>query len=422
MIPLVLLVSNLLFPLAAAAILAGFALSARRRLLLDLGAELGERLGGLSARSLELLAGRRVLWVHAASAGEVGAVAPLLDRIKRQPAPPAVILPSADVAVLSPADSWWTVRRFLRAVRPAGLLVVETELWPNMLALAASSGARIALVNGRLTERSFRRYRLLRPLVRAFLGCFERLGVQTEADARRFIALGAEPARVAVLGNMKYDVLSPSGPAPEIEGLLARLGWKARPLIVAGSTHPGEEELVLEAFAETLKAHPDARLVMAPRHSERAGQTAQLLERRGIAHALWSRGPAAAPGGAEPAVLVVDVHGVLAACYPLARAAFVGGSLVPVGGHNLLEPALAGVPVLFGPHTFSTPDTAALLEERHGGLRVSGAADLGAFLKELLDDPGRARAMGAKARTAAQSLQGAVERTWRECASIVEGR
>ena len=416
----VLLAENLLFPFAALAFVLRFALSPRRRHLLGLASEMRERLGLLGASQLGKLSGRRVLWVHAASAGEVSAVAGLLERIRRRPQAPAILvtctttagrdkargLAAVDLAVLAPLDFYPPVNRFLALTKPKWLLIAETELWPHMIELSWRRGVGIALVNGRLTARSFGRMRLFKGLVAPFLRRIGRLAVQTEADADRYLKLGVESARLTVCGNMKYDQAKPLGnPAPALE-FLDGLGWEGLPLFVAGSTHPGEEEIVLSAFAEARKALPEARLVIAPRHVERSGQTANLLLARGFKAAAWSKGPSQ---GAD--ALLLDALGVLPHFYAYASVSFVGGTLVPVGGHNLLEPALAGSPVVFGPHTFHTPETAALLENAGGGFRAADAGRLSEILRELLADPAKAAALGQKARQAAGQLAGATDRT-----------
>lgn len=434
MIFLVLLISNLLFPLAALAVLAKFALSARRRVLLELGSELAERLGRLSPEQAGKLSGRKVLWIHAASAGEVAAVSKLVERIKRRRPQPAIVLtastsagrgkaqslPEVDLAVMAPLDFFPTVARFIRAARPSALIIVETELWPNMIALARRRGLPIAVVNGRLTDKSFGRYRRLSFLVRPFLERIAALAVQTESDARRFLELGARPEAVRVAGNMKYDSLAPAETAPA-QGAITALGWSASLLFVAGSTHPGEEEAVMEAYLEARKGQPGLKLAIAPRHVERAAQTAGALRSRGISHVLWSArsGQGRSPKGPVLDALVLDVHGILGAFYAQARVSFVGGTLVAVGGHNLLEPAIAGSPVVFGPHTFHTRDTARLLESAGCGFCVEDGPALARILKDLLSDPERAKALGLQARNMARGLQGATERTLRHLAGVL---
>lgn len=415
---LVLLLLNLLAPLVVAGIVLKFLLSPRRGLLRDLPEELGERLGRLPPEALARLAGRPVLWVHAASAGEVAAVAEILRRLKERPGAPAVVLTtttragrdaaarlaSVDASALAPVDCWPAVRRFLGRVKPYALVLVETELWPNTIELCARAGLRIGVVNGRVSERSFPRYRLIAPLLRPFLRRIVRVAARTEVDAQRFAALGLPRERILVAGNMKYDRLAAGDERGRAE--LSRLGWQAAPVLVAASTHPLEEEMVLEAFAVLRRRSPDLKLVLAPRHVERAGDAAQTLLRTGL--------PFCRLGGQSPAeacVLLVDAMGWLPSFFVCARAAFVGGSLVPVGGHNVLEPAVAGIPVIFGHHVEHTREAAGALLACGGGFQVSHAGSLAEVLGRLLDSPQEAVSSGAKALALLRSWQGATART-----------
>jgi 3-deoxy-D-manno-octulosonic-acid transferase len=417
---LVLLVENLFFPLGALVIVLRFLLSSRRKVLLSLKDELRERLGGVGAEPLQKLRGRPVLWVHAASAGEVAAVSGLLERIKAGPTPPAVILtcttvagrekaaslPFADTAVLAPLDCYPAVSRFLGSVKPYALILVETELWPQTIALAAGRGVRIGLVNGRMTERSFGRYRWLVAGVRPFLAQISRLALQTPEDARRFEKVGAAAGTVRVVGNMKYDRLKPSAKDPKVAERLAALGWDNAAIFVAGSTHSLEEDVLIAGFLSLRNRFPHLKLILAPRHPERADQAGITLSNAGIGFRSWSQ----EPGPAD--CLLIDGLGVLPKLYPFAAVSFVGGSLVPVGGHNLLEPAIAGTPVLFGPHTGHTREVAALLQSAGVGFCIEDAKTLASVASDLLGDDQRRQALGRQARKTAESLQGAVERTF----------
>lgn len=424
MIALLLILETLLAPFVGLGIVVVFAISRRRGLLAGLVAELPERLGGLSAEGRAKLAGRRVWWFHAASAGEVGGLAPLLEAHAARPDAPAIFLttmtaagreaarrlPSVAWAQLAPADAWPCVSRLLGALRAERLVLAETELWPTLILLAARSGLRPALVNGRLTGRTT----VLRPLAPLFapvLARLEAVGAQSESEAERFRALGAPPERVRVTGNCKYDRDEVPSAAAETDARLRRLGWEDAPLFVAGSTHPVEEDAVLAGYLQAKSLRPELRLILAPRHPERAAEAWRALMDASLRAQLWSRlGPGStAPEGAE--ALLVDAMGPLPSLFARARVAFVGGTLVAVGGHNLLEPALAAVPVLFGPHTGHIAAPADLLEAGGGGFRVRDAAQIAERLVELLADAGRARAAGAKARRAARSLRGATART-----------
>ncbi|MBI3563737.1 MAG: 3-deoxy-D-manno-octulosonic acid transferase [Elusimicrobia bacterium] len=412
---------TLLAPFAALGVVLSFLFSRRRGVLAGLAAELPERLGGLSDEGRLQLMGREVWWFHAASAGEVGGLAPVFDALWARPSPPAVLVTTATVAgrdaarknpkiawaQLAPLDAWPCVAWFLSETRPSRLIVTETELWPSTLVLAARAGLRPALINARLTERSLPRYRAASFLLRPAFDALSTVLAQSEPDAQRFRSLGIPAARVSAAGNTKYD-REPSRPdAAAAEKAVSVLGWELAPLFVAGSTHPVEEDAVLDAFEAAAKARPGLRLVLAPRHVERAAQAVASVAERGLAVARWSALDAAPK---DAAVLVLDAMGALGAFWPRALAAFVGGTLVPVGGHNLLEPAQAGVPVLFGPHTRHIEHPARLLEDG-GGARVADGAALAAALTGLVCDPPRARGVGAKAKELSSRLRGATARS-----------
>ncbi len=418
---LLLALETLLAPFAALGVVLAFLLSRRRGLLSDLASELPERLGGLSDAGRVRLMGRRVWWLHAASAGEVGGLSPLIERLWERNDGSVVLVttttaagreaarrnPRVAWAQLAPLDAWPCVARFLSQAKPARLILTETELWPSTILLAARAGLRPVLINARLTERSLPRYRAAAFLLRPALEALWLVLAQREPAAERFRAIGAPRASVRVLGNTKYDRAPAHPDETAAAGVLEVLGWPRAPLFVAGSTHPIEESAVLDAFESAAAELPALRLVLAPRHVERAEELASLLASRGMPFARYSALGEAARGAR---VLVLDAMGVLPSFWTKASAAFVGGTLVPVGGHNLLEPAAAGAPVLFGPHTRSIEHPAALLEREGGGMRVANAAALGAALRGLLADPVRAKAVGAKARELSGRLRGASDR------------
>jgi 3-deoxy-D-manno-octulosonic-acid transferase len=419
---LLLALDTLLAPFVALGVVLSFVFSRRRGLLAALASELPERLGGLSDAGRARLMGRRVWWLHAASAGEVGGLAPLIDRLSARGDGTAVLVttttaagreaarcnPHVAWAQLAPLDAWPCVARFIAAAKPERLVLSETELWPSTILLASRAGLRPALINARMTARSLPRYQAASIVLRPALDALELVLAQSEIDAERFRAIGVPSARLAVAGNTKYDRLAAHPDETAAAGALEILGWSRAPLFVAGSTHPIEEDAVLDAFERAAAAVPALRLVLAPRHVERAAELPLLLRARGLAFARFGALDAAEPGAR---VLVLDAMGVLPSFWTKAAAAFVGGTLVPVGGHNLLEPACAGAPVLFGPHTRSIEHPALLLENGGGGVRVADGAALGSALLDLLTDPGRARGIGAKARELSSRLRGATDRT-----------
>ena len=421
---LLLALETLLAPFAALGVLLSFLFSRRRGVLAGLASELPERLGGLSEGGRVRLMGREVWWLHAASAGEVGGLAPLISALAARPSPPAVLVttttvagreaarrnPHVDWAQLAPFDAWPCVARFLSEIRASRLVLTETELWPTLILLSARAGLRPTLINARMSERSLPRYRAAAPFLKPVLAALDAVLAQSEADAERFRAAGTPAGKVSVAGNTKYD----RGAALRDDdagatSALVKLEWTGAPLFVAGSTHPVEEEAVLAAFLRARKAEPRLRLVIAPRHVERAAETLAAMRASGLRVARLTELETSPAADAD--ILVLDSMGALLGYWPKAVAAFVGGTLVPVGGHNLMEPALAGVPVLFGPHTAHIDLPARALEAGGGGLRAADPEALAALLLGLLSDPARARAAGRQALAAAESLRGATDRT-----------
>lgn len=361
------------------------------------------------------------VWLHGASVGEArvaGALAAGLRARRRQmPICVSAVTPNgrrqidgireADAAFYVPLDFRGLPGRVLDAVRPKVLILIETELWPNLVHEAGDRGVAIVILNARLSPERLRRYAFLRGLYRPLLDRLSAVGAQSDDDARRFVALGAHPERVRVTGNVKYDLPTP---AADPDALRSRFGiGRDRPVVVAGSTGPGEERLVLEAFLAARRAHRSLFLVLAPRHPERAPEVfREALSRQVSLHRL-SDGNDAAAGLADG--LLVDGVGELARLYGVAWIAFVGGSLVPVGGHNVLEPAAAGVPVLFGPHTGHVKEPAEALERAGGALRVVGPDDLGRAWIELIGDSERRTTMARRAAGVVRSNRGALDRS-----------
>jgi 3-deoxy-D-manno-octulosonic-acid transferase len=310
----------------------------------------------------------------------------------------------ADAAFFVPLDFRGFATRLLAAVRPAALALVETELWPNLLDEAHAAGVSVVLLNGRLSRSRMHHYRRFRRLYRPLLGRITTVGAQSQEDAERFGELGVRPEAITVTGNVKYDL---PVPRPDTRELQRRLGAPAaRPLFVGGSTGPGEDALVLDAFAHARHSSPDLLLALAPRHPERSTEVAGLIRAAGLSCVRYSSG---SPVGKDVEVLLVDTVGDLPALYGAARLAFVGGSLVPIGGHNVLEPAAAGVPVLFGPHMQNFAEPAAALERMGGGRQVRDAGELGAALVTWLEDEARRDGAGRAARQVVEANRGALE-------------
>jgi 3-deoxy-D-manno-octulosonic-acid transferase len=375
------------------------------------------------------------IWIHAVSVGEVLAALALVEHLRRRFPARRVVLSTTTATgqrlarerageqnvFYFPLDFALAIRPFLRALRPALVVIAETEFWPNFLRLAKKSGARVAVVNARISDRSLPRYRRTRLLLRHALRNVDVFLAQSEEDARRLRAIGAPAERVRVSGNLKFDV-RPPGAAPLLEQVRAAVGagsgGEARPVIVCGSTVEGEEPLLLRALEIVLARRPDAAILLAPRHPERFDQVAALLARSGLAfvrRTQWQGEPLAGK------VLLLDSIGELAAVYGAASIAFVGGSLVARGGHNILEPAHYGVPIVVGPHTENFRDIVTLFR-RAGAVRVAAAADLAGVLLELLTDRAACAAMGAAAARVLQEQSGATERTLQALAELLPPR
>ncbi len=373
---------------------------------------LGERLGAHPA-----VGGTRPIWVHGASVGEIRIGARIANALAaRGDAVAGSATSAAGRAIwrelapnapsgFAPLDHPWSVSRALARVAPSALVLVETELWPVWISLAHARGVPVAVVSARLSDRSFPRTLRARPLLRRVLARVGEIGARSERDAERFIALGADAARVSITGDLKLEPdAAQRALAPD---LAARLGDV--PLIVAGSTYAGEEHAALAALAAAQAAGLPAALVLAPRRIERASEVLALAARGHRARAR-SAGEGAPLRAGE--VLVLDTLGELAALWPRASVAFVGGTLAPgVGGHNLVEAAQHGQLVLHGPHVENAREAAELLGACGGGERVADAADLARAVVGALRDPARTAALGAAGRAALEAHRGALART-----------
>jgi 3-deoxy-D-manno-octulosonic-acid transferase len=347
------------------------------------------------------------IWIHGASVGEarlVGAIArELRGRRPRQPLVASTVTatgraqlpspPAIDAAFFLPLDFPAVQRRAFDVIAPAMIVLVETELWPNLLAEAARRLIPVVVVNGRLAPERLGRYRRLSGLYGPLLRGLRAVGTAGNDDADRFAALGGSGASVRGLGNLKFDLPLPVASAADLR---ARFGIPPdRAIVAAGSTADGEDRLVLEAFAAARRDVPNLLLLLAPRHPERFAAVSDEAERRGFVVSRASRGTAVK----DVDVLLVDTIGELSALYAMADAAFVGGSLVPIGGHNLLEPIAAGVPVLYGPHTDHVAEIADALERSGAGVRVSSVAALGRSFAQLAlrpEDRARRVALGRR--------------------------
>lgn len=365
-----------------------------------------------------------LIWVHAVSLGEVVAAAPLVKALhERHPEFHYIVTTVTETgreAVeqrlggiaehrYAPLDFSWAVASMVRRLRPMLYVFIETEIWPNLLWTLRDQGVPSVLVNGRLSSRSFRRQDVLmiRSFYRSVLRTLTLCLMQTDRDGDRLVALGADPKRVHVTGNIKFDQPPPDVRSDE----LLRGGFgidEQEQLILAGSTHPGEEELLVLAYRQIVKTYPSTVLMLAPRHIERTERLEATVREAGLVVQRRSRIREKRSG---PRVVILDTRGELSRAYREAVVAFVGGTLAPVGGHNLLEPAVWGTPVMFGPHTDHCAEVATLLSETGGGRRVAGERELVASLEEWLGQPEIRHRAGQAARQAVLDNQGALTRS-----------
>ena len=375
------------------------------------------RLGwGLSGLAQGLPTGPTRVWVHALSVGEAASARPLLRALRRELPEVIIILSTAtrggeeyarreladdfDCLLASPLDIHWVVARFVARLRPDLFVLVETDFWPNLLATLARRGVPALLVNGRITEQSLSWYGRFRFLFVPLFNGFAKITMQMAADARRLVELGVDEGRIAVVGNLKYDLAPPTASVLDP----ADLGLRGRPLLVAGSTHPGEETPLLAAFTALTRRWPHLALVLAPREVARGREIAALAQGHGLNAARRTEG-----GAVNCQVLVLDTIGELASLYRLADLAVVGGSLVPAGGHNPLEPAIFGKPVLFGPDMRDFAEIAAEMLAA-GAARLTTPETLTESLAALLADEGQRRDMGERGRRLVLAHQGAAAR------------
>jgi 3-deoxy-D-manno-octulosonic-acid transferase len=382
---------------------------------------LAERLGRVAPRLRLPEEQEPAIWVHAVSVGEVLAVAGLVDELQRRfPRHKIFVSTTTDTGqalarqrfgeanvFYFPMDFAFAIRPYFRALRPRLVVVAETEFWPNFMRLGRASGARVAVVNARISDRSWPKYRRFRGLLRRLLANVDLFLAQTPEDAARLRDIGAKPERVLVSGNLKFDIPAPVPPAI-VESLRKSIAAnEAGPVLVCGSTVDGEEPLLLKAFENLLVQHPRAVMILAPRRPERFSAVAALLEHMSIRFSRrseWNGEPLAGR------VFLLDTIGELAALYAFSDVAFVGGSLVPHGGHNIIEPAQHGVATVIGNHTENFRDIVSLFQSRDA-VRIVGPAELPLMLLELLANDAERKALGERAAETMRSQTGAAART-----------
>ncbi|MFZ0061943.1 MAG: 3-deoxy-D-manno-octulosonic acid transferase [Pyrinomonadaceae bacterium] len=387
----------------------------------------GERLGKVAPLKPT---GRPVVWVHCVSVGESQAARPLVAGI-RQRFPGHTIVVStttltgqklardvfkkeAERVFYFPFDWGWTVRRSLNAIRPSSVLIMETEIWPRFFRECHSRGVALAIVNGRLSSQSTRRYKWIRFFLKRVLQGLTLAAMQTESDAARIIELGLDPARVAVSGNMKFDVGTSGDSSSLVDEFRDRFGISAtKPLMIAASTHAPEEEVILDALRQA--KHQNLRLLLAPRHPERFDEVASLLDRSGL---KWSRRSSLPHANDKLCdAILLDTIGELPSVYALGKIVFVGGSISATGGHNILEPAAVGAAIITGPHTHNFAaitraflKAGAIVNLTSGNNRESARA-LAAAIDYLLSNEARRLELQTKAKELVAQNRGATDRT-----------
>jgi len=401
-------------------------LALRRSLTGKYRQNLGPRLG-VGLKGLTRPISGEVIWVHALSVGEVLSVVSLVHTLRKQFPDYKILittttesgqqvarqkLTSLDCHFLyMPLDFWWLMQRTVRSIGASLFVLVETDLWPNLFWCLARERTPIILVNGRVSDRSLPRYRLWRTFFPRAFNNIDVFSMQSQEDGRRMRMLGVEAAKIQVTGNLKFDQPMAKNAVQEREELVRELEWtQPSATWVAGSTHPGEEDIILRVYSRLRQEFSDFCLILAPRNQQRFEEVFKLALQSGWQILLRSQLPAGKGRGAKMDVLILDTIGELARFYSLGEFAFVGGSLVPLGGHNPLEAVQRGLPVVFGPHMENFRDIAAILTESGGGFQISDENKLFEQLRAWLTEPAAAKEQGQKVQRALQVHQGAVAR------------
>lgn len=385
----------------------------------------GERFAIYEKERLHFLKNRQVIWIHAVSIGETKASIPLIKQLRQAFPEAAIVLSSltftgrvtaeeideADLCLFMPYDFSWIVDRALRQVQPDMVLLVETEIWPNFIRKVSATGIKLVMINGRISDRSFPKYWMVKSLLTPVLQKFTRLCMQSRQDELRITRLGADPERVEVTGNLKFDLPAPGFDAAEIEQFRQELKLPEKVMVwVAGSTRQGEEEIILDAYRKLLEKGQQLLLILVPRYPERAKDVVALAEKLEITTFLRSTLCSESQEMQSGEVVVGDTLGEMLKFYACADVVFVGGSLVPIGGHNVLEACLMKKPVLFGPHMENFRSISKLLIEAGGGFQVQ-ADELADKVKELLADKQLQLQVGKNGYNLFAEHAGATERT-----------
>ncbi|MFA4982476.1 MAG: 3-deoxy-D-manno-octulosonic acid transferase [Candidatus Omnitrophota bacterium] len=388
--------------------------------------DFAERFGIYGVEKKKALeAAKDAIWIQAVSVGEVAVCRKLIPSLRQRFPDRTIILstitktgnglarklfsPDA-VVIYFPLDFSSVVKKSVAIIRPKTYIMVETEIWPNVLREMRFNSIPAILINGRISDRSFGKYKLVKPFLKNVLSKISLFCMQSATDAGRVVELGAPEERVSVTGNMKFDIAL-SSDTEAVRRLKEDIGFQeGDELIVAGSTHRGEEEMVVSAFKELAVGSPKLRLLIAPRHIERSAEVESVVRTAGFQAVKMSSRRGHPPAGNENPVFILDTIGLLNSAYSLAAVVFIGGSLVKHGGQNPIEPAVSGKPVVFGPHMFNFKDMTAALLKDGGAVQVQDAVGLTAALRDILKDENKRAALGNNAKEVIKRNCGATEK------------
>ncbi len=362
------------------------------------------------------------IWVHAVSVGEVMAALPFLTSLKKEFPGIKIVLstatytgqkiarekfPSADRTMYIPWDTWLTISKAVRTIKPKIFITIETELWPALFSTLKKNGSRIVLLNGRISPESLKGYKLIKPFMKKVLSYLDFIYMQGETDAERIVTIGADKKKAGIMGNFKFDIeLDKKESVNWMDGVKGKI-------LLAGSTHKGEEEIVLDAYEEVKKSFPDLKLILAPRHPERFNEAEEILKRRNLNFIRRTDFTVDSSQftvhSQQTDIILLDTIGELSQLFSKADVTFIGGSLLPFGGHNILEPAYWGKPSIFGPHMENFPITKDFLMEG-AAIMVKDPGGLAAAIKDLLENTEKAEHMGQKAKGIIDKNTGAVKK------------
>jgi 3-deoxy-D-manno-octulosonic-acid transferase len=392
----------------------------------SLDGHFGERLGLLTSKLVPAKGERQRIWVHAVSVGEVKLARVIARVLQERKGDFSLVvstttptgrktaskeMPRDSIIVYNPLDLWWCVKRSLQKISPDLFIGLETEIWPNLLWACKELNIPAVLINGRISVRSIDYYRRLRFLMKDVLSVYTLLSMISRADAERILSMGAARNKIVVTGNAKYDLLIDEA-RPELSDRIRRV-YKIkgkRPVFIAGSTRGGEEEIILDVFIKLLEKYPDAILIVVPRHIERSKSIASLIRSRNLEYCLRSSLDNVTKRDGETSVILVDKIGELFGLYSLGSVIFCGASLVPLGGQNVLEAAVWGKPVMYGPWMENFPEATALLEGVGAGLRVRDGHELLNTATWLLENPAESHRLGGLARNEIEKYIGSARK------------